>query len=166
MHSVYEITESQYLSLVEESTPELFTTSDETVENQNEFVLEKYLEEFIVSNFKAIFKGKLKIYEDAEGIDGQQYSTEIGPIDILAMEQASNSFIVIELKKGRPSDQVVGQILRYMGWVKQNLCTDGQAVKGLVICRDPDPKLSYALTMVNNIDVQYYSVSFTLRNAP
>ena len=164
MHSVYELTESQYLSLVEEPTPELFTTS--AVENQNEFVLEKYLEEFIVSNFNTIFKGKLKIYEDTEGIDGQQYSTDIGPIDILAVEQASNSFVVIELKKGRPSDKVVGQILRYMGWVKQNLCTDGQAVKGLVICRDPDPKLTYALTMVNNIDVRYYGVSFTLRNVP
>jgi len=166
MHSVYELTESQYLSLVQEATPELFTTSDETVENQNEFVLEKYLEDFIVSNFNTIFKGELEIYEDAEGIDGQQYSTDIGPIDILAIEQASNSFVVIELKKGRPSDKVVGQILRYMGWVKQNLCTDNQEVKGLVICRDPDPKLSYALTMVNNIDIRYYSVSFTLKNAP
>ncbi|MCB9098824.1 MAG: DUF1016 family protein [Anaerolineales bacterium] len=166
MHTVYEITESQYLSLVEESAPESFITSNEMIENQNEFVLEKYLEEFIVSNFNAIFKGKLKIYEEAEGIDGQQYSTDIGLIDILAIEQASNSFVVIELKKGRPSDQVVGQILRYMGWVKQNLCIDGQQIKGLVICRDPDPKLSYALTMVNNIDVRYYSVSFMLRSAP
>jgi len=163
MHSVYEFTESQYLSLVQGSTTESVTTSDETVENQNEFVLEKYLEEFIVSNFNTIFKGKLKIYEDAEGLDGQQYFTEIGPIDILAVEPAWDSFVVIELKKGRPSDQVVGQILRYMGWVKQNLCKDGQAVKGLVICRDPDPKLSYALTMVNNVDVRYYSVSFTLK---
>lgn len=72
-------------------------------------------------------------------------------------------FVVIELKKGRPSDEVVGQILRYMGWVKQNLCKSGQAVKGLIICRDPDPKLSYALQMTNNIDVRYYSVSFKLR---
>jgi hypothetical protein len=48
--------------------------------------------------------------------------------------------VVIELKKGRPSDQVVGQVLRYMGWVKKHLCTNGQAVKGLVICRDHDPK--------------------------
>jgi len=165
MHSVHEFIESQYLSLVEESTSELFTTSGETVEDQNEFVLEKYLVEFIVSNFAAIFKGELRIYRDGEGVDGQQYFTDIGPIDILAIEQRSNSFVVIELKKGRPSDRVVGQILRYMGWVKQNLCTDGQEVKGLVICRDPDPKLSYALAMVNNIDVRYYSVSFTLKNA-
>ena len=98
--------------------------------------------------------------------DGQQYETEIGPIDILAVEPKSKSFVVIELKKGRPSDQVIGQILRYMGWVKKNLCTSGQDVKGLVICRDTDSKLSYALEMTNNIDVRYYSVSFKLRESP
>ena len=54
--------------------------------DQNAFVLEKYLEEFIVSNFETIFKGKRHIYEDAEGADGQQYTTDIGLIDILAVE--------------------------------------------------------------------------------
>ncbi len=135
----------------------------ETTEDPNVFVLEKYLEDFIVSNFDTIFKGELTLYEDAEGNDGQQYATEIGQIDILAVEPKSKSLVVIELKKGRPSDQVIGQILRYMGWVKKNLCTSGQAVKGIVICRDPDSKLSYALEMTNNIDVRYYSVSFKLR---
>lgn len=167
MHSVWEVTESQYQTLVEGSIAESVSGFvDATVEDQNAFVLEKYLEEFIVSNFGTIFKGKLKIYEGAEGLDGQQYGTDIGPIDILATEPASASFVVIELKKGRPSDQVVGQILRYMGWVKQNLCKDGQGVKGLVICRDPDTNLSYALTMIPNVDVRYYSVSFALKDAP
>jgi restriction system protein len=50
---------------------------------------------------------------------------------------------VIELKNGRSSDQVIGQTLRYMGWVKDELCKDGQAVKGRIICRDSDLKLSY-----------------------
>ena len=80
--------------------------------------------------------------------------------------RAGDSFVVIELKKGRPSDQVVGQILRYMGWVKKNLCASGQAVKGLVICREPDPKLLYALEMTKGIDVRYYNVAFTLKEAP
>ena len=136
--------------------------SPETIEDPNAFVLEKYLEDFIVSNFDTIFKGKLTIYEDIEGNDGQQYATKIGQIDILAVEPKPKSFVVIELKKGRSSDQVIGQVLRYMGWVKNNLCTSGQAVKGIVICRDPDSKLSYALEMTNNIDVRYYSVSFKL----
>jgi hypothetical protein len=34
----------------------------EGVENLQELVLEKYLEDFIVSNFPTIFKGRLKIY--------------------------------------------------------------------------------------------------------
>jgi len=53
-----------------------------------------------------------------------------------------------------------------MGWVKKNLCNDGQDVKGIVICRDPDPKLSYALEMIKNVAVRYYSVSFALADAP
>jgi hypothetical protein len=124
------------------------------------------LEDFIVSNFQTIFKGELKIYQDTEENDGQQYDTDIGPIDILAVDPKTKSFVVIELKKGRPSDCVVGQVLRYMGWVKKNLCLDGQAVKGLVICRDLDPKLNYALKMTENIDVRYYSVSFKLTETP
>ena len=52
-----------------------------------------------------------------------------------------------------------------MGWVKRNLCKDGQSVKGLVICHDSDPKLSYALEMAKDIDIRYYSVSFKLTDA-
>lgn len=167
MHTLAEFSEEQFRSVVEGSG--IPVTPPETppeVEDPSAFVLEKYLEDFIVSNFTTIFKGKLRIFEDAEGNDGQQYGTDIGPIDILAVEPKSGAFFVIELKKGRPSDQVVGQVLRYMGWVKKNLCSQGQTVKGLVICRDHDPKLTYALDMTSNIDVRYYSVSFQLREIP
>ena len=82
------------------------------------------------------------------------------------MEPKSKSFVVLELKKGRPSDQVVGQGLRYMGWVKRNLCTAGQGVKGLVICRDSDNQLSYAVEVTSNVEVRYYSLSFKLSETP
>jgi restriction system protein len=168
MQTLAEISEVEYHNILEGSGPQPITPeSNESVEDPNEFVLEKYLEDFIVSNFDTIFKGKYKIYEDSEENEGQQYDTnDIGKIDILAIESRTNSFIVIELKKGRPSDQVIGQILRYMGWVKKNLCKNDQKVKGLVICRDPDPKLSYAIEMTNNIDVRYYNVSFKLKETP
>ncbi|HUQ69542.1 MAG TPA: endonuclease NucS domain-containing protein [Planctomycetaceae bacterium] len=167
MHTLAELTEEQFRNLLDGSGVQPVPSQvPEEVEDPSAFVLEKYLEDFIVSNFHTIFKGQLKIYEDAEGNDGQQYATDIGPIDILAVDSKSGSFVVIELKKGRPSDQVVGQVLRYMGWVKKNLCAENQAVRGLVICRDPDPKLSYALEMTNNIDVRYYSVSFKLSETP
>ncbi len=167
MHTLAEFSGEQFRTLVDGSGLQAVPLAvPEQIEDPNEFVLEKYLEEFVVSNFHTIFRGQLKIYEDADGNDGQQYGTDIGPIDILAVEPQSQSFVVVELKKGRSSDQVVGQILRYMGWVKKNLCLNGQAVKGLIICRDPDSKLSYALEMTTSIDVRYYNVSFELREAP
>ena len=165
MHTLSAISEDQYHSLLEGTGPGPSEPSEE-IEDPSAFVLEEYLEDFIVSNFEAIFRGELEIYEDAAGGDGQRYPTDVGPIDILATEPRSDSFVVIELKKGRPSDQMVGQILRYMGWVKNNLCKDGQAVKGLIICHEPDPKLAYALEMTSNIEVRYYRVSFELRDVP
>ena len=160
--------EEQFRSVVEESGAVVTTSGDETgVEDQGEFILEKYLEDFIVSNFAAIFKGRMEVFKDLEAGDGQQYeATGVGKIDILAIEPQSNAFVVIELKKGRSSDRVVGQVLRYMGWVKKNLCVDGQAVKGLIICRERDIKMDYALDMTNDIDVRYYSVSFSLAEKP
>lgn len=165
MYTVVEISAEKFREYVE-SSDVISTEEIESVEDQSAFVLEKYLEEFIVSNFETIFKHELSIYKDTDKNDGQQYATDIGLIDILAVEKKSRSFVVIELKKGRPSDQVVGQVLRYMGWVRKNLCTNGQPVKGLVICREPDPKLSYAIDMTNNIDVRYYEVSFKLKEVP
>lgn len=167
MHTLTEITQAQFQGLIGGQQPvaaPIAMDEGEPVGDPVSFVLEKYLEDFIVSNFQSIFKGSLHLYEDAEGSDGQQYTTEIGPIDILAVDKSTNEFVVIELKKGRPSDQVVGQVLRYMGWVKQTLCAPGQEVRGLVICSHHDKRLSYALTMTSNVRVKYYSVDFKLRD--
>lgn len=165
MHTLMEIDEAQYLSFTSiEPTSATATNEPLVTEGQNQFVLEKYLEEFIVTNFKSIFGLTLEVFADEEGVHGQQYPTEIGVIDILAWDNSTQSYVVIELKRGRPSDQVVGQVLRYMGWVKANLCRQGQLVRGLIICRDSDPRLSYAVSMLENVGVKYYKVAFELRD--
>lgn len=134
------------------------------VEEQQGFILEKHLEDFIVSNLENIFDKKLKLYKDDEERTGQQYPTGIGNIDILAREPETNSLVVIELKKGRESDKVVGQILRYMGWVKENITGEGESVKGLIICKERDEKLDYSLKAIPgiNIGVRLYKVDFRL----
>jgi restriction system protein len=130
-----------------------------------EFVLEKYLEDFIVSNFDAVFQGRLKLYyHPDDGRTGQQYRTEVGVIDILAQDTTTGALVVIELKKGRAADKVVGQVLKYMGWVSENLCDGDQQIRGLIICGEPDAKLDYALKMVNNVSVKYYRVDFRLED--
>lgn len=164
MQTLYGISEARYKTLVDEDDGEVV---EEDIKNLLEFRLEKYLEDFIVTNFDHIFKDELGLYIDPqENVKGQQYATDVGIIDILAQEPNTNSFVVIELKKGRESDKVVGQILRYMGWVSENLCKNGQSVKGLIICREADVRLSYALKTINNITVKYYRVDFRLSDTP
>jgi len=167
-YTIYKISKEKYQSLTKGTPPE---EREEGIEQSTEFVLEKYLEDFIVTNFDSVFRGQLELYKDPEGDIGQQYpiigneGREIGRIDILAKESSTNSYVVIELKKGRESDKVVGQILRYMSWVKENLCLEGEDVKGLIICKDEDERLSYALKMVQNIiKLKFYNVDFRLRD--
>jgi hypothetical protein len=114
-------------------------------EEEMEFALEKYLEDFIVDNWDKIdFGEKLTLFEDDDGNDGQQYlAGDAGYIDILARDENKN-LVVVELKKGRKNDEVIGQVLRYMGWVRGNVAK-GAGVRGLIIVRDKDPKLDYAL---------------------
>jgi restriction system protein len=167
MHTLSELTEAQYVELAGEVIQnDGLSVTEAQIEDRGAFVLERYLEDFIVSNFQVIFRGQLQLYRDEQGAVAQQYNTNIGIIDILAVEEGTGSFVVIELKKGRPSDQVVGQLLRYMGWVKQTLCSPGQCVKGLVICREHDLRMSYALSMVPGVNLKYYSVSFSLSDVP
>jgi hypothetical protein len=126
-----------------------------------EFVMEKYLEEFIESNFDKIdFGVKLELYQDEENT-GRQYSTTTGYIDLLAIDQETKEFVVIELKKGKTSDAVVGQILRYMSWVQENLA-DNKPVKGIIIAKEKDKNLEYALKLTNNIDLFLYNVNFNI----
>ncbi len=131
-----------------------------------EFVMEKYLEEFIEANFDRIdFGAKLQLYQDEENT-GRQYPTPIGNIDLLAFDKDKKEFVVMELKKGRSSDVVVGQILRYMGWVKENLAiseNNDYNVRGIIIVKEKDDKLDYALKFVPNVSLFLYTISFGLK---
>jgi len=68
MQTIYEISEVKFRSLVEAEPPPdgKGVPPEEDVQDQAEFVLEKYLEDFIVSNFEVIFRGKLKLYADPQ----------------------------------------------------------------------------------------------------
>ncbi len=137
--------------------------TDENVEDPSIFALEKHLEDFLVANWKSTELSKnYDIYEDEGEIVGQQYMTDTGPIDILAISKDRKELLVIELKKGRVSDVVVGQIQRYMGYAKEELCEEGQSVKGLIIGLEDDNKLRRALSVTTGIDFYRYLVDFKL----
>jgi len=92
--------------------------------------LEQILEDFLEKNLEHLEKG-LRLYHDDDGIPGRQYSTDIGIIDLLCIDK-NERFVVLEIKKDKGSDKVIGQITRYMGWVKENLSNNNE-VRALLL---------------------------------
>jgi hypothetical protein len=126
------------------------------------FALEKHLEEFIIKNWSHTALGRdYSIYIDGE-TDGQQYQTDTGPIDILAISKDKKKLLVIELKKGRGSDAAVGQILRYMSFIKETLAQPGQEVYGAIITFEEDKNIRRALSMIQNVKYYRYQLHFDL----
>ena len=72
---------------------------------------------------------------------------------------------MIELKKGRASDSVLGQIQRYMGYVMSELAEPDQSVKGVVIALEDDKRIQYALKVNPSIKFFRYEINFRLIEA-
>jgi restriction system protein len=145
--------------------PQLIVT-DETIVSATEFALEKHLEDFLVKNWSQTELGRTHDIYTVDGeIVGQQYPSDTGPLDILAVSKDGKELLVVELKKGRASDSVVGQIQRYMGYVLDDLCEEGQTVRGVIIALDDDLRIRRALAVAPNIEFYRYQVSFNLFKA-
>ncbi|HIA03892.1 MAG TPA: DUF91 domain-containing protein [Myxococcales bacterium] len=142
--------------------PTLIST-DETVEDPSVFALEKHLEAFLVANWAATDLGRqYDIYEEDGELMGQQFQSDTGPIDILAISKDKKELLIIELKKNRANDAVVGQIQRYMGYVMEELAEDDQTVKGVIIAHEDSLRIRRALKVTRNISFYCYQVSFAL----
>jgi hypothetical protein len=106
---------------------------------------EENLEEFVVHQLEEIEPG-LQLLE-------RQLSTAAGRLDLLCQDR-DGQYVVVELKREQGTDQVVGQILRYMGWAQENFHSD--KVRGIIVVGRKDQALSYAIKAVPNIQVKEF----------
>ena len=151
-------------TLISGNRPVSIISTDETIEDPSIFALEKHLEDFLVQNWHHTELGKnYDIYEEDGEMVGQQYPSDTGPIDILAISKNKKEILVVELKRGRASDVVVGQVQRYMGYVKEELADTGQGVRGAIIAFEDDVKIHRALSVTNNIEFYTYKIHFELK---
>ncbi|OHD19830.1 MAG: hypothetical protein A2Y34_10415 [Spirochaetes bacterium GWC1_27_15] len=106
---------------------------DEQEINNFEALEVQHYQSLIHRNFSILFKNELKYFdEESQNPKNGHYDTEeVGEMDFLCLDKNSN-FIVIELKR-KATDDTIGQILRYMGWVSENLCKKSQTVRGIII---------------------------------
>ena len=129
------------------------------------FGLERYLQEFLRDNWENIPEFQnWKLFEQDGDVVGVEFNTnEVGRIDLLAHHKTEARWLVIELKRHQSSDQTIGQVLRYMGWVDKNLKSDEEKVEGLIISREIDVNIQYALKQTRDVGIMLYDVAFSLR---
>ena len=150
-------------SLISGKNRQQISSLNEEIESATEFALEKHLEDFLVKNWQYTELAKsYDIFTEDGEIIGQQYPSDTGPLDILAISKDKNTLLVIELKRGRVADSVVGQVQRYMGYIKAEVAEPNQEVKGLIIALEDDIRIKRALSVTTNIDFYTYSINFRL----
>ena len=134
-------------------------------QQRQQFGLERHLHDFMRDNWEQIdLSSEWTLYQEPGDREaGYEYPTDVGRIDLLAKHKRKPWWLVIELKRNQTSDQTVGQLLRYIGWVRKHLAEKGDQVHGLIVCREADDALRYALIPTNNIQLKLYEVEFHLR---
>jgi endonuclease len=152
-------------SAVEELVGEADADEEVTTEEERfAFAVESHLRDFIAKNLGALpmpHRG-LRLYSE-NGVSGVEFQTGVGRIDILATDHSGN-FIVFELKLAHGPDRAMGQLLRYIGWVRNNLAR-GRQVFGVIVAQDVGENLRYAAVSVPNITLLEYELTFRLKVA-
>jgi hypothetical protein len=128
------------------------TGPEEVIKSYGSISMEQDLRDFLSENVFLVEKSLTLI--------GKEYDTrEAGRIDLLCKDK-EGSHVVVELKKGRSGHEVVGQTLKYVGWVQKNL---NKKARGIIIVGEPDDKLHYAtLPLKDLVKVKYYKVNFAI----
>lgn len=109
----------------------------------------QHYQSLLHKNFSKLFPDLDYFDKSTQDINNGHYDTqEVGVMDFLCTDKDGN-FVVIELKR-KASDETLGQILRYMGWTKENLSKD-KKVFGIILADSFDTKLEYAISIVRDI---------------
>jgi len=125
----------------------------------SEFAYERDLQNFLSQNLSLIEPG-LRLYEEEE-ITGVEFPVGNRRVDILALDSDDN-YVVIELKVSRGYDRVVGQLLRYIAWIRQHQAEPGQRVRGVIVAREISDDLLLACSELESVSLYEYELSVSL----
>lgn len=123
---------------------------DEVEDEKIEALEVEHYQSLIHRNRKILFPNYKYLDEEYQNDhDGHFYAQEAGTIDFLFLNK-KNDIVVVELKR-KSTDKTLGQLLRYIGWVKENLAGKNQNIYGLILAESKNIHLDFAIKVVNEI---------------
>lgn len=145
---------------ISQSTPVPEEPFESPSDGTGEFAYEHDLRDFLARNLQLLEPG-LTLYTD-EGITGVEFPVGGRYIDLLAVDSFGN-YVVIELKVSKGYDRVVGQLLRYMNWIKINQADEGQSVRGVIVAKNISEDLRLACAGLPNVALAEYKLAVSIR---
>ena len=133
-----------------------------------DILLERVVEERIVADWAStpFAEQGVVLHTNARGqVVGQQFPAGPWAIDLLGWQESHKCWWVIELKRGRASDRVVGQISTYLGWVNCHLTRLGESTRGVILAKSVSPRLKYACDYAKNIEAWTFNDSLEIHAA-
>lgn len=143
--------------LLEEEAENPYGDEEDKVEESEEitFKLERDLQSALRTHIEQLEPGLEIIDGDKERI------TDIGRIDITARDKLEN-IVILELKAGTASSEVIAQILAYMGAIGES---DRKPVRGILVAGDFQERVIFAAQAVPNLQLKKYSFRFIFADA-
>ncbi len=148
------ITDKTPLEQIEQETANLSS------ECASEFAYEHDLRDYLARNLH-IIEPSLELYA-VEGITGVEFPVGGRYIDILAVDK-NGGYVVIELKVSKGYDRVIGQLLRYVSWIKKNQAEPNQSVRGIIIAKKISEDLQLACSELPSVSLYEYDLAVAVR---
>lgn len=121
-----------------------------------EFAFEHDLRDYLAGNLHALEPG-LRLYQE-DGIRGIEFPVGQRFIDILAIDR-NGDYVVIELKVSKGYDKVIGQLLRYIGWIEEHHAEPGKQVRGMIVAKTISEDLRLACRRQAGVSLHEYKLS-------
>ena len=135
-HAVIKITEKDFV-LIEACQKLYKKLGFGSMGGKDIIILEKGIEKALIPNLDSL---GLQLIEH-----GEQVVMDSGRCDLLCKDSEDN-LVVIEIKRGNETgDEVVGQCLRYIGFVKETVAKADQTVRGIIITGGYNDDIQWAL---------------------
>jgi hypothetical protein len=107
----------------------------------------------------------LEVYRDDSGEPvGASYTSGVGEIDLLARDNSGELVVVMISEKGQ-GEELIGEVLQRVGWVRKHIGGGKAQVRGIVLCEEAPEGLSYAASAVaGTVSFKTYRVALTFED--
>jgi len=127
---------------------------------KDEVLLEAAIEQYLVDHW-----AETPFAERGVHLHDRQYNIPTGIVDLLGWQREQHAWWVVELKKGKAEDRVIGQLLRYTGWMRAERLRPKEDVRGVILAREASDRLKYAVTEIPHAEIWTFNDDLTIQPA-